>query len=49
MGKHIAKIEDDLDFLFKTANYLLALVNQRYGVQLNPVTMFGLEAPPETV
>jgi hypothetical protein len=49
MGKPVAGIADDLDFIFKTANYLLALVNQKYGVQLNIITMFNLKMPPGTV
>jgi len=42
MGKTVANIDDDLDFILKTANYLLALVNNKYGVQLNVLTMFNL-------
>jgi hypothetical protein len=46
MGKPVANIEDDLDFILKTANYLLALVNRKYGVQLNTKKMFNLRAGP---
>lgn len=46
MGKPIGNVDDDLDFLSKTVNYLLALVNQKYGAQLDPVTMFNLGTPP---
>jgi hypothetical protein len=41
MGKPVANIDDDLDFILKTANYLLALVNHKYGVQLNIMKMFN--------
>lgn len=46
MGKPVANIDDDLDFIWKTVNYLLALVNHKYGVQLNPIKMFNLPIPP---
>ncbi len=45
MGKAIANIDEDLDFILKTANYLLALVNNKYGVQINILTMFNLPTP----
>jgi hypothetical protein len=44
IGKALDDIEDDLDFIRKTANYLLALVNRRYGVQV--VATLG-PLPPE--
>jgi hypothetical protein len=43
LGKPVQSLDDDLDFIWKTANYLLALVNQKYGVQ---VSMFKLLNPP---
>jgi hypothetical protein len=43
LGKAVQDLDDDLDFIWKTANYLLALVNQKYGVQ---VSMFKLLNPP---
>lgn len=49
MGKPLANIDNDLDFISKTANYLLALVNHKYGVQLNIIKIFNLPIPPEAV
>ena len=46
MGKPVTNINDDLDFIWKTVNYLLALVNHKYGVQLNPIKVFKLPIPP---
>lgn len=46
MGKPVANIDADLDYILKTANYLLALVNHKYGVQLNVAKMFNLGAGP---
>jgi hypothetical protein len=37
-----ASIDDDLEYTSKTANYLMGLVNQKYGVQINPL----LTLPP---
>lgn len=48
MGKPVANIDDDLDFISKTTKYLLALVNHKYGVQLNISKVFNLPIPPET-
>lgn len=47
LGKPVAGIDDDLDFISKTANYLLGIVNQKYGVQLNVMRVFNLRIPPE--
>ena len=47
MGKPIANIDEDLDFISKTVNYLLALVNHKYGVQLNPIKVINLRMPHE--
>jgi hypothetical protein len=47
MGNPVPNIDDDLDFISKTANYLLALVNNKYGVQLNMIKVFNLPIPPE--
>jgi hypothetical protein len=49
IGKPVAGIDDDLDFILKTANYLLALVNSAYGVQINPARAFNLQARPDPV
>src|ERR1700733_5531237 len=45
LGKPVQSIDEDLDFIWKTANYLLALVNHKYGVQ---VSMFKLLNQPTT-
>jgi hypothetical protein len=47
LGRQIANIDDDLEFISKTANYLMALVNKKYGVQLNILKVFNLKIPPE--
>jgi hypothetical protein len=41
-------IDTDLEFISKTANYLLALVNYKYGVQLNFIKVFNLPDPSKT-
>jgi hypothetical protein len=46
MGKTLDNIEDDLDFVQKTAIYFLALVNLRYGVQV--VATLGPLIPEES-
>lgn len=46
MGKPLTSIDDDLDFISKTANYLLALVNQKYDVKLNIIKVFNLPISP---
>jgi hypothetical protein len=45
LGKPVASIDADLEFISKTANYLMALVNQKYGVQLNILKVFNLSHP----
>jgi hypothetical protein len=47
LGKPVANIDKDLDFISRTANYLMALVNQKYGVRLNILKVFNLPIPPE--
>lgn len=47
MGKPVVKIDDDLDFILKTGNYLLALLRSTYGVQINPAKALNLPPPPE--
>jgi len=43
----LANVEEDLEFVSKTANYLMWVVNQKYGVQVHPFKIFGLpDAPP---
>jgi hypothetical protein len=45
-GEVLTNVEEDLEFVSKTANYLMGLVNQKYGIQLHPLKMFGLPAVP---
>lgn len=45
-GEALTNIEEDLEFMSKTANYLMGLVNQKYGIQLHPLKVFGLSAVP---
>jgi hypothetical protein len=47
MGKPIPKIEEDLEYISKTANFLMGLVNNKYGVQLNVIKVMNLPIPPE--
>jgi hypothetical protein len=47
LGKQVPNIDLDLEFISKTANYLMALVNHKYGVQLNILKVFNLKIPPE--
>jgi hypothetical protein len=46
LGKSVPNIVDVLDFIANVANYLLALVNNKYGVQLNILKLFNLPIPP---
>ncbi len=45
-GVALTNVEEDLEFVSKTANYLAALVNQKYGIQFHPLKIFGLPAVP---
>jgi hypothetical protein len=47
LGQPLVNIDDDLDYISRTANYLLALVNHKYGVQINAIKVFNL--PPKAV
>ena len=49
MSEPLPKINEDLEFISKTANFLLSLVNQKYDVRLNLARIFNLPAaaPPE--
>jgi hypothetical protein len=49
MGKPVINIDDDLDFISKTVNYLMALVNEKYDVQLNTLKVFDVPIPPESL
>lgn len=40
MGKPLTDVEDDLDYVMKTVSFLLALVNMKYGVRIDPKIMF---------
>jgi hypothetical protein len=45
IGKPVANIDDDLDYISKTANYLMALVNHKYGVHLNVLKVMNIPTP----
>ena len=45
-GEALANVEEDLEFVLKTANFLMSLVNQKYGVQLHPLKIFAPPAIP---
>ncbi len=44
LGTKLPNTEDDVQYLLKTAWYLMGLVNQRYGVKINPAE-FGPAQP----
>lgn len=46
LGGAVPTIEADLEYIGKTANYFMSLVNQRYGIRLDPMIMFNLRKPP---
>ena len=46
MTESLTNIEDDLEFISKTANFLMGLVNQKYDVRLNPLLLLNLPALP---
>jgi hypothetical protein len=39
----LGDIDDDLEYIRETSNFLMGLVHQKYGVQINPIKTF---APP---
>jgi hypothetical protein len=43
----LANVEEDLQFVLKTANLLMSLVNQKYGAQLHPLKIFAPPAIPD--
>jgi hypothetical protein len=45
LGQQLHDVETDLKYLRDTANYFLALINHKYGIQLNPALMFGRKNP----
>ncbi len=49
MGKSIPNIEEDLEYISKTANFLMGPVNKKYGVQLNVIKVMNLPNPPEMI
>lgn len=49
MGKPIPNIDEDLEYIAKTANFLMGLVNQKYGVQLNVLKVMNLPISPELI
>jgi hypothetical protein len=36
----LLNVEDDLTYVMKTSNYLMGLVNQKYGVRIHPLKVF---------
>jgi hypothetical protein len=40
LGVRLPRGDDDLSYLFKTTHFLLPLVNQRYGIRLDPNLVF---------
>jgi hypothetical protein len=48
-GEHWADVDSDLEFISRTANYLMALVNHRYGVRISEFRLAGTMVPPPGV
>jgi hypothetical protein len=46
MGQPIPQIDGKLEYISKTANFLMGLVNNKYGVQLNVIKVMNLPIPP---
>jgi len=46
MGQPIPQIEEELEYISKTANFLMGLVNNKYGVQLNVIKVMNLPVTP---
>lgn len=46
LGDPIETIANDLEYVSKTVNFLMALVNQKYGARLNLIRLFNLPVPP---
>jgi hypothetical protein len=42
----LENVDDDLEYVRKTSNFLMGLVHQKYGVQINPLKTFAQPAPP---
>jgi hypothetical protein len=40
MGKPLTDVEENLEYVMKTVSFLLALVNMKYGVKIDPKIMF---------
>lgn len=45
-GELLADVDSDLEFVSKTANYLMSLVNSRYGVQISTFRLAGNKTEP---
>lgn len=41
----LENIDDDLEYVKKTSNFLMGLVHQKYGVQIHPLKAFAQPAP----
>lgn len=42
----IENVDDGLEYVIKTSNFLMGLVNQRYGVRIHPLKVFAQPATP---
>jgi len=42
----LENIDDDLEYVMKTSNFLMGLVHQKYGVQIHPLKTFGHQGAP---
>jgi hypothetical protein len=49
MRKSVANIDDDLDFISKTANYFLAFVNHKYGYNGGRAGLFARPTRHQTM
>ncbi len=48
IAQPLADIDADLECILKTANFLMGLLNQRYGVQLNSEKMYPPSATAQS-
>lgn len=47
LGETLPNVESDLEYIGKTVNYFMGLVNEHCGLQIDPMIVFNLPRPPE--
>jgi hypothetical protein len=45
LGETLPNIESDLEYIGKTVNYFMGLVNERYGIQIDPLILINPREP----